>query len=190
MENENVSLHFLTLANKYLILVQNILNESVKSENVWMITDGEYDEKTKWSDFNIFIPTLFNFYHGIEILMKGILLIENPQVKLNHNLEKLFKDIQKLFETNHEFVLILEKYINKDKLESNLKYFFNENKISPRKFYDALKYPFNKNLTKNYDYFSLKYREGELLPLFKEMTSDIAKINSLAVEYASNKHIL
>jgi hypothetical protein len=85
MQNENISLHFLTLASKYLILVQNILNESIKIGNKHFVTDGDYSENTRWSDFNIFIPTLFNFYHGLELLMKGLILIENPDSKIKNS---------------------------------------------------------------------------------------------------------
>lgn len=191
LKDENISLNFLTLANKYLILVQNILNESIKFQNKWMVTGNDAcGELTKWSDFNIFIPTLFNFYHGIEILMKGILLIENPQVKLSHNLEDLLNDIKKTFKANHELILTLEKYINKSKLEPDLQVFFNENKIAPKDFFIALKYPFDRNLNKRYDYFSLKYRQEKLLPLFKCIISDVTKINNLSIEYAKDKNVL
>lgn len=32
-----------------------------------------YYQKTKWNDFNIGVPILFNFYHGLELCMKGLL---------------------------------------------------------------------------------------------------------------------
>ena len=77
-EKFNLARHFLTLSETYFFLVRNVLEENVKQGNLHLVTldkeisEEEYDEMTKWSDFNIF-PILFNFYHGLELLMKGFL---------------------------------------------------------------------------------------------------------------------
>lgn len=56
-----------------------------------------YDKKTRWNDFKIGVPLLFNYYHGLELLMKGLLQETNnlPQ-KNTHKLS----DYYELIKTN------------------------------------------------------------------------------------------
>ena len=44
-------------------------SESVTEKESWQI----FELQTKWNDQNIGIPILFNFYHGLELYMKGLL---------------------------------------------------------------------------------------------------------------------
>ena len=97
-EKFNLARHFLTLSETYFFLVRNVLEENVKQGNLHLVTldkeisEEEYDEMTKWSDFNIF-PILFNFYHGLELLMKGFLILtDNYKLKIDHDLEKALND--------------------------------------------------------------------------------------------------
>ena len=182
------TLHFLTLANKYLLLVQSILKESIKSGNKWMVDEGNCNELTKWSDFNIFPATLFNFYHGIELLMKGLILSENLEFKPNHQLKDLLKKIKTESNIDPRIIMRLEEYVLKEKMSNQeLKDFFQDNNSSPNKFFDILKYPTTKNLTKDYNFFRLKYRQEKFIPLFKKIISDITKVNNGVIEYAREK---
>ena len=79
----------LTLSSEYLDLVKNIADKNIEQGNPHiisdvMMTEKKYEEMTRWSDFIISIPSLSNFYHGLELLLKGFLMLkENYILKLN-----------------------------------------------------------------------------------------------------------
>ena len=92
MMNNKLStgLSFLILSENYLSLARNALEVPIEQGNVFVvikdhkISEKELTEETKWSDFKIMVPILYNFYHGLELLMKGFLIL----IK-DYNLEKL-----------------------------------------------------------------------------------------------------
>ena len=54
-----------------------------------------YYQKTKWNDFNIGVPILFNFYHGLELCMKGLLQeINKLPTNKTHGLTDYYNLIQ------------------------------------------------------------------------------------------------
>jgi len=170
---------FFNLSENYLLLVRNVLKETIKQGNTWTvlndkkITEKIYYDKTKWSDFNIVIPVLFNFYHGLELLMKGLLsLIDNYELQNSHDIKKILKDLQSNIK-NIEIINILNKYIDSNSMPKIFSECLKENNISINKFYIFLKYPTDKNISKMYNYFKLKYNEEEGLSLFKGIVDDI-----------------
>lgn len=72
----------LDLARQYFNVVRNSLEFAINSGNKWAITGkadateeemhDRFRKATEWSDFSILIPLLYNFYHGIELLMKQL----------------------------------------------------------------------------------------------------------------------
>ena len=173
-------LSFLTLSIKYLHLVENVLNENVKRSNSHMmfrdkeITAEEYEEMTKWSDFNISNPVLFNFYHGLELLLKGFLLLRNDYVvKSNHHIEKLFEEFKEKHSKEQKIILILEKYLKIDLMPEFLANCLKNNKIQIDNLYEFLRYPTDKNAQNVYDYIDLKYKEENGLYFFKCLASDL-----------------
>ena len=79
MSNCDKALGFWRVGIQYLHLVQAVSNETHRQGNAHLvmsdetITTGKYMEETKWSDHNLVIPLLFNFYHGLETILKGFL---------------------------------------------------------------------------------------------------------------------
>ncbi|MGD8307721.1 MAG: hypothetical protein PVF17_13770, partial [Ignavibacteria bacterium] len=77
------SLSFWTMSFYYLNLTLTIFEKTIENNNIWVvvddspITEHNYREKTKFSDFNIMIPSLLSFYHGIELLLKGFVLFKS-----------------------------------------------------------------------------------------------------------------
>jgi len=68
--------------NKNLLFLDGNLSE----DESWL----KYDQQTKWNDNNIAIPVLFNFYHGIELVLKGLILKSgkswNPKKRTSFNI--------------------------------------------------------------------------------------------------------
>ncbi|MDQ7075608.1 MAG: hypothetical protein Q9O24_10765 [Gammaproteobacteria bacterium] len=77
------AISFLTISLQFFSLVQNSLQEIILSKNEWIVvsddeaTIEEYEKKTAWSDHQVIIPVLFNFYHGLELFLKGLMQFDN-----------------------------------------------------------------------------------------------------------------
>lgn len=190
MENKkekfDISLNFLTLSLKHLSLVRNVLEENIKQGNLHFlisdreISEEEYDQRTRWSDFNIF-PVLFNFYHGLELLMKGFLiLVDNYEVKPIHDFEKLLNDFRSYYPSK-KISDILTKYIEVNQMPQLLSEWVEENKINISQLHELLEYPFDKTFNKKINYLKLKYQQDKGLSLAKQFVNDIENLQKESV---------
>ena len=109
---------------------------SISKEESWEI----YDHKTRWNDFKIGVPILFNYYHGLELLMKGLLQETNTLPKKNnHKLSSYFELIkQNQHKYSAELVDLIGQFINES---SPFNDFFTSNNGSVNDFYLMLRYP-------------------------------------------------
>jgi len=178
--------HFM-LSDNFLQLVENILIEIVKNQNVDIYIGSpredireHYQELTKWSDFRILVPTLFNFFHGIELLLKASNYKKNiPIKKLNHNLEQLFIDFKKNYPDSRVITDILHNYIHPSGESNILKAFYKSNDISnSSKFYEVFKYPFSKDLQIQVNYGKLNHLYNEGISFFQQFIIDIQTIRN------------
>lgn len=177
---KDLGLCFLTLSEKYLRLVKNVLEESIWQQNKHVvvmdsdITEEVYEAETKWSDFNVLIPVLFNFYHGLELLLKGLLsFTENPDLQAHHDAQELLKDFKNHFEGEKELTKTLEKYLNHDYMPELLARCLADNNMEIKDLYIFLRYPSDRSFQKIYDYINLKYNSTDAIPFFNEMVNDI-----------------
>jgi len=187
-EKFDISLNFLTLSLKHLSLVKNVLEENVKQGNLHLIIDDkefsekEYDQETRWSDFNIF-PILFNFYHGLELLMKGFLiLIDNYKVKPRHDFKKLLNDFKLYYPSQKEIFNILAKYLEPDYMPELLSKWLEENKMDITQLHELLEYPFDKTFKKKISYLKLKYQQDKWLSFAKQLVNDIEDLQKESVQ--------
>lgn len=185
------SLEFLTISSKYLITTQNIISEIIKSKNKWIVLsdskDIDYNDETKWSDFNTLIPTLFLLYHGIETIIKGLLLKNGKiNLKTNHNLTEILCLFKKEFKNEKELINVFDKYIIFNKKNSSkliVSFIKNNPKIkNPEILYNSLRYPTNTTFSIDFDYLPLKYKEEEILPSLKEIIDDVDNILKFSVK--------
>lgn len=167
---------FISLAYNYWQLVRNSIEEMEFQGNKNLIISvfnkeaGDnwefYEEKTKWNDNNIGIPILFNFYHGLELFMKGLLELKKINFDTNHNLHQLYQTIK-----NNEQVYDKE-IVNRLKKNifdfDELRVFFNDNKIDASKFYECFKYPISKN-NFNFYYGSIRGKEDLTFKIYKNI---------------------
>ncbi|HDK25819.1 MAG TPA: hypothetical protein ENG48_01850, partial [Candidatus Atribacteria bacterium] len=77
-------------SDQYIQMVKNTLEMAIKEKNPSVIisdtfiTEKDLNEKTKYCDYSIIYPLLFLFYHWIELILKGFLIVlvkENPKTK-------------------------------------------------------------------------------------------------------------
>jgi len=187
-EKFDISLNFLTLSLKYLSLVKNVLKENIKQGNLHLIisnreiSEEEYDHKTRWSDFNIF-PILFNFYHGLELLMKGFLiLVDNYKVKPRHDFERLLNDFKLHYPSKKEISDILAKYLELHHMPELLSKWLEENKMDITQLHELLEYPFDKTFKKKINYLKLKYQQDKWLSFAKQLVNDIETLQKGSVQ--------
>ena len=185
---------YFRLSLQYLHLVEAVIDESIKQGNQQVvisdssISESDFYEKTKWSDFNIAEPTLFNLYHGIELLLKGYLKSCNTNVtSQGHKIDNLFSSFQNNFSDKKSIAEALKKYIGSNsELVEPLKSFFYENNITVSQYYDALRYPTDKKEIITYSHYTLKGKGEKVIPFFKELRADIDFILRESVKYWRN----
>ena len=143
-----------------------------------IVTDDEsweyYEEKTKYSDFNIILPVLFNLYHGLELLMKGLIRLYGEVTDNNHNFDYLLRRLMCLDKEQDNLIDVLKKYIKTPIQIRFLEKYRRSQKISSiNSLYQSFRYPVESTGKKAYNYFVIKYQEADLLPDLKEVINDI-----------------
>jgi hypothetical protein len=186
-----LALSFWRVSFEYLMLVENVARETVAQGNTWFITkrwqDGpvtekEYRERARWSDYTIIIPLLFNLYHGIELLVKGFLLV-TPQtdVKPTHTVQRLCRQFYNAYPGENELNGFLRKYTEEGNLPAILCEFLHDNAVTFNDLYQALRYPSDRDFQSLNKYIELKYKGDQGIPFFKELHEDIEAIRIAAV---------
>ena len=189
-EIENKYVFYLKLSIQYLHLVESVLSEIIKQGNKqviisdYQISSEEFSEKTKWSDYNLIEPLIFNFYHGIELLLKGILISKNIKVKTDHKIENLFNDVVEFRNEFSELYNVLKNYVGPNKfLIVPLKIFCNENKITISRYYEVLRYPEDKDASVLFNADQLK-RMGDFgVEFFEQLKNHIHILRIESVKY-------
>ncbi|WP_298306233.1 hypothetical protein [Flavobacterium sp.] len=182
----NVQSPLIAFSNPYFQLTRNCLEELIKSGNSNYLrtnfdeniskedSDFALKEKTKWSDYNVIQPILFNFYHSLELLMKGIIVLKNGKNSdKSHNLEKLFFKVSKIGINSPILLEKLEKYCLNEKGNNNpISKFLKTNDEKPSNYIHYLKYPFNLD-NKIFKYNDLRNLKQDGIEMAKEIMLDI-----------------
>jgi hypothetical protein len=171
-----LALSFLTLSQKYLSLVRSVSDENTKQGNPHIIgteiPSYDYEEATKWSDFNIGIPTLFNFYHGLELMLKGLLILKGDYSFMgNHSLRGPFKEFKKIYSGHNLIISILEEYLTINSMPDFLATCLKNNNVEIDKLYEFLRYPTDIKANKIYNYIDIKYKENKGLLFFRGLAT-------------------
>lgn len=147
-----MNFNYIGITYQFWNLVRESINEMEKNNNASLIISGHdpnisneeswdiYEEKTKWNDFRIGVPVLFNYYHGLELLMKGLLQEVNvvPRKK-NHKLTEYYAQIiDNKNKFTPEIINIIGKFLKKS---NRFEIFFTDNGGSVDDFYKMLRYP-------------------------------------------------
>lgn len=139
----------------------------------------QYMDQTRWSDHALVIPLLFDFYHGIEVLLKGFLVAKRMPVKKSHRLSALLSDFNSSFPSNGLDPL-LAPYLDNSQLRQPLAEFCAESSITIDDYYQALKYPEGTS-GKAFKHTPLKHRGRAGVTFFESLVEDIGNIRREAV---------
>lgn len=189
MTLKDKSWEILLFSDHYKQMVMNTLEMAIAGGNPSAIvsdiciTNQAFNNKIKYCDYSIIYPLLFLFYHWMELVLKGFLIVlvkENPKTKktdvekiAHHNVIKLLKRFKENYSNEKDIINFFEKYTKKNNMPSFLKVFFNENKLSVKNYHGFFRYPLDKNFNIRYDYSSIKYTNRKGLTFFKELLEDI-----------------
>jgi len=187
----DLALSFWTVSLEYLMLVENVARETVAQGNTWFmtkdwkegeITADEYTDGTRWSDHTLIIPLLFNLYHGIELLVKGFLLVAPDQnVKPQHTIGRLCRQFSRAYPNETELIDFFAKFTDEQRLPALLANFLKDNSLTLNDLYQAVRYPSDQDFQTLRKYVELKYQGEEGLPFFQELVGDIKAIRVSAV---------
>lgn len=175
-DKKDVALSYFTIGEKFLNLARISSDEIVKSNNQFMmvsdkpISPDELLDKIKWSDLEIGIPVLFNFYHGIELLLKGFILSSQDK-STGHHFSNLIEICENIYGSDLNFIKIVKKHTTELPKNSIIYKFLNENNISIDDWYEALKYPFDKKGNVFFNHFSLKYGGSKTVDFWWELSN-------------------
>ena len=187
VKNKNhLALAYLTQSIHYLLLAESVFFETKQQGNKHIVISDtfitNYEEKTKWSDFNVIFPSLFVFYHGLELLMKGLLTLLENDPETNHRISILFSSLQNNSEIEPELRDKLQKYISTEEIDKTpLGEWLQKNKLSIDNLYERLRYPTDKsqsNITNNQP---LEYKGDKMLPFLGEIIIDSKILRKLMV---------
>ena len=178
-----------TVGFQYLNIVENEFSRTVRSGNSHLLVFDyevdweEYDKKTSHSDFKIIIPTLFCLYQAIELILKGILTLEEigySMGKDGHKISLLFEKVIQS-KTPDKIKEILSFYL---KPKAEIVTFLNDNGATVDDISEILRYAFYKKSKKILNYINLKYREKDIIPYLIEIIENSKNLRKEIVSYA------
>ena len=167
--------------NSSQLLIENLVSH--KNKNVIIsdheLTDDEFDDKTKYCDYNIIIPILYNYYHGIELIMKAALEQVGQLKKVRHDIKKLSDDIKKAYSNDSGFARIITDIIDNP---INIVVTFEgvNQKITDFTIYEALRYPDKKDSL--IEYGCLMYNGERVLSELQRLNEHIESVKDITVK--------
>jgi hypothetical protein len=185
---------YIGLGYRFLQMTVNAIDEMEKQGNkstIW--SDGSLNEEdswenyhnsTKWSDQNIAMPTLFNFYHGVELVLKGLIIrCGTNKIKKIHRLSELLGKLSKCPVPPDQ---ILQDFF-RELLLFDPNGFFEKNNSSSDKYYLLFRYPelINENEKQLVLTNMIQSQEELGLPAFLEVRRFAAGVRKNIIEWIS-----
>jgi hypothetical protein len=172
-------LDYWKIGTHFLRLAEAACGELVKGENADIvisnrpITPSEYNERTKWSDHSIGVSVLFCFFHGMEVILKGFISIQDTVPK-HHRLTELLANFEQRYPGANVGKIIANWTRDLDPA-SPLGRFLAQNHISIDDWFQALKYP--ELMTGNsIDHFSLMFGGCETVAFWQSVGQAAASL--------------
>ena len=189
------ALRYWILGIQYLHLAQSVaemISEAGNPQalcydgNDWDEIDRRFRKATNWTDYNLGVPVIFNFYHGIELILKG-LLVATDQGSKNH---KITAQLQTVKEScgKEDFLDFAGKYLSPETVPEIIKRFIDLSEANIDEWYQAYKYPDNITGDKQYLHHTLMRQGEDGAALFAELKEDIKNLRVAFVAYARGKY--
>jgi hypothetical protein len=177
---------YLVLATHFLRLAESAARQLCKSKNALTVVSGgpispdEYAKKTRWSDHALGVAVLFNFYHGIELTLKGCLLLDGTR-KTGHKLTPLLAEFEKRHKET-ELAQTLAAHIRGIDSSSPLGKFLVHNNVTIDSWYQSLKYP-KATDGSTFSHWALQYGGKSTLKFWRGIKTGAVNIRKSAVAF-------
>ncbi|WP_047392246.1 HEPN domain-containing protein [Chitinibacter sp. ZOR0017] len=160
----------------YLNSTEELVNRGNKSSIQWQGWDGVdsevMDEAFKWSDSRIAEPLLFLFYHGVELSLKSLVILNSGELaKGTHSLSGLLSDVGDKI-SSCDFMIFYEKYICLKNCPEIFREFCCSSGCNVDDYYQSLKYPVHSKGFK-FNHALLRCNESDGLDFFKQSIDDL-----------------
>ena len=123
---------------------------------------------------------MFNYYHGIELIIKAALEQVGKLKKDRHNIEDLIKKLKEEYKEDENFINCIIEKIDKP-IQIVNKFQTDNNQINGFSVYEALRYPDNKSADKLINYESLLYNGDIIIDDCREIIQSIENIKIATV---------
>jgi hypothetical protein len=152
------------------------------------LSEEDYEAKTEANDRNLAVPTLYSFFHGLELLLKGALSAGNALGKKNHDLKKLFDDFKKSYPNEEKITDLFSQALDVNAMGQNnpVRKFCERNDLTPARFYEALRYP-DDHGGQAFIHYDLKYNEADGAAFFQNMVKIVDRIIPLFVALSRSR---
>ena len=177
---------YFILADQYLETSKLLLKTMIESGNLNCgFGSSELEDRSNMiknsnkSDSTLFIPALFNCYQGIELFIKGVLLLNNSEIKQEHEMANMIETLKNIYGETNEIYKELNGFY-KRQTEIITKFKKINNITTTKELYESLRYPENKG--KHYNYFVLKYNDNDGIITFNYIIDTINKIRNIVIE--------
>jgi hypothetical protein len=175
------------LATHFLGLVEAASHELVQSENAWVlvadrdISESDYEAATRWSDHTLGIAVLFDFFHGVELMLKGFIALDGSSPR-HHRLTGLLADFEASHPGTEVGVLVAAHTANLDP-GSPLGVFLAANGLGIDSWNEALKYPESKK-GESFDHVGLQYGGRATIDFWRTLGKAAREIRIASVRLA------
>lgn len=155
--------------------IADTMEEAVKITN----------RKVELSDLTLLLPALFDYYHGFELYIKGLIYLYSKKIPHQHEINELIENLNKECDNKKLLSLINTLY---DENEGMIRKYKEKNNISDQsRLYESLRYPIDKSGCK-FNYDDLRYNGKDGIVELKKTIKRLKQLNKLIVsEYYKNK---
>ena len=175
------------LGTHFLLLAEGASGQLIKLRNpTSVVSDKVQSEEsivqaTIWSDQHIGEPILFNFFHGIEVLLKGF-IAEKCAVPKKHELTILLAVFESQYGHSSKFGSLIRDWLIVATNPTPWSKFLIENEILVDDWYLALKYPENEG--KVFNHQALKSELAVAIPFWTALHVAAGTIRTAAVQFS------
>ena len=184
------ALGYWTLGSQFLRLTETACAEIASRHNPHFVISNQplspstYDDMVRWSDHTVGTAVLFNFFHGIELVIKGFLAANGSQQN-HHRLTELLGTFDNLL-PNTELSKLLGWAFPAPSRDTPITRFLATNGIKIDDWFQALKYPMSTQ-GQSYSHLDLKYGGESTTPFWEDVGQLSAKIRSETVALAKSQ---
>jgi HEPN domain-containing protein len=176
---------FCLMATHFLRLAENAAELLVRQANAHAIVSNaplspaQYNRRTRWSDHAVGVALLFNFYHGVELVLKGCLALYGPP-SASHSLTGLLAQLQAKA-PGTPLIATLEPFVKNIDPTSPVGEFLASNNITIDAWYQALKYP-KSTSGRVFSHMRLKYGASRTLKYWSSLRRTSTTVRKQAVQ--------